>query len=381
MTHATAPSSTTTTAISAAASSSKRRKLSSHHQHHQPLLPGLPDHIAQTCLSVLPPSLLFYVSRSWRRLLYCPSFPPFLSLYAVFFPTQNQTGTSIGLFSFDPISSAWHALPPPPDPPRRPIVRHPAFLARNLPLQSLSVAGKLVILAATADHFLPAFPHPLVFDPITRKWTFGPRLPNPRRWCATGSSNGIVYVASGIGSNYNQAVARSVEKWAVQSNSRWKWEKMGELRDGRLSRDAIDAVPWRGKLCMVNVKGDAAKNGVVYDIDRDSWEEMPEGMVAGWRGPAAAMDEETIYVVNETTGTLRRYDAVLDSWELVVGEERLRGAEQMAASKGKVCVVASAGILVVDVAASPAKVWQVDTPAGFQAITVHVLPRMSQPDL
>ncbi|CAH2056626.1 unnamed protein product [Thlaspi arvense] len=120
-------------------------------------------------------------------------------------------------------------------------------------------------------------------------------------------------MASGIGSNYNQAVARSVEKWAVQSNSRWKWEKMGELRDGRLSRDAIDAVPWRGKLCMVNVKGDAAKNGVGF-VGGDAG-----GMVAGWRGPAAAMDEETIYVVNETTGTLRRYDAVLDSWELVVG--------------------------------------------------------------
>lgn len=160
----------------------------------------------------------------------------------------------------------------------------------------------------------------------------------------------------------------------------WKWEKMGALSHEKFCRDAIDAVGWRGKLCMVNVKGDAAKEGVVYDVEGDAWAKMPEGMVGGWRGPAAAMDEETLYVVDESKGVLRKYDSDNDRWEEVLGaEERLRGAKQMAAAGGRVCVVCEggSGIVVVDVAASPARLWVVDTPEGLEAVAVHILPRMS----
>ncbi|GFP81572.1 F-box/kelch-repeat protein skip25, partial [Phtheirospermum japonicum] len=92
----------------------------------------------------------------------------------------------------------------------------------------------------------------------------------------------------------------------------------GEARDAKFSREAIDAVGWRGKLCMVNVKGAAAKEGIVYDVGRDAWEAMPAGMLAGWRGPAAAMEEETLYVVDERRGWLNRYDHVRDTWAEVV---------------------------------------------------------------
>lgn len=75
------------------------------------------------------------------------------------------------------------------------------------------------------------------------------------------------------------------------------------IRDGRFSREAIEAVAYKGKLCMVNVKGNAVKEGVVYDMESDRWEEMPEGMVAGWKGPAAAAAEEAeMYVVDECKG-------------------------------------------------------------------------------
>lgn len=155
------------------------------------------------------------------------------------------------------------------------------------------------------------------------------------------------------------------------------------MRDGKFSREAIDAVGWRGKLCMVNVKGGSAKQGVIYDVATDDWYEMPEGMISGWRGPAAAMDEETLYAVDESKGVLREYDAGSDGWEEILWEERLRGAEQMAAAGGRVCVVCGGGggILVVDVVAKPVRlVCEVSVPVGFQAVAVHVLPRMSRPD-
>ncbi|CAN1143980.1 F-box/kelch-repeat protein SKIP25 [Linum perenne] len=156
------------------------------------------------------------------------------------------------------------------------------------------------------------------------------------------------------------------------------------MKDGRFSRDAIDAVGWRGKLCMVNVKGNAAKEGAVYDVVRDSWEEMPDGMIAGWNGPVAAMDEDDMFVVDEEKGAVRRYDQEKDGWEEVVASPLLRGAQQMAAGGGRVCVVCGdgeEGIVVVDVVARPSRIWVVELPDGFDAVAVHVLPRMSRPEV
>ncbi|KAL8063781.1 hypothetical protein ABFX02_01G048800 [Erythranthe guttata] len=360
--------------------------------HHSPLLPGLPDDVAQLCLSLVPPSTLYSVCRSWRRLIYAPSFPPFLSLYALLSPTHNHhhllSANPVQFFNFDPISCNWLPLPPPP-PPLRLQFRHPSFISRNLPIQSVAVSGNLVLLAATADPFLPALPRPLVFDTLTQKWIQGPPLSAPRRWCAAGASRGVVYVASGMGSYYENDVARSIEKWDLGAHQQRRrrrrrppsgWEKLTKLKDVKFSREAINAVAWKGKLCMVNVKGDAAKEGIIYDVDRDSWGEMPEGMLAGWRGPAAAMEEETIYVVDESRGRLKKYDHVKDTWLVVVENVLLKGAQQVVAAAGKVCVLCADGvsIAVVDVAAlAPARLWMVELPTGYEAIGIHVLPRLS----
>ncbi|KAJ7953331.1 F-box/kelch-repeat protein [Quillaja saponaria] len=381
----------------------KRQKLNHHHHHnHQPLIPGLPDHVAQLCLSRLHPSLLYSTCRSWRRLIYSPSFPPFLSLYAVVSPppplppppspTSSQThySNSIQYYNFDPISSNWKILPPPPpDPPLRLLLRHPSFISRNLPIQSISVSNNLVLLAATSHGFSPALSHPLIFNPLLHSWTYGPSLTTPRRWCALGASSGAIYVASGIGSQFSTDVARSVEKWDLNKrkvnknenpnvNLGWEWEKKAALKDSRFSREAIDAVGWRGKLCMVNVKGYAVKEGAIYNVEKDQWKEMPDGMISGWRGPVAAMDEEVMYVVDGVKGVLRKYNEEKDVWEEVMESERLKGAEQVAARGGRVCVICTGGggISVVDVVASPPRLWVVDLPMGLEAVAVHILPRM-----
>ncbi|KAK9985126.1 hypothetical protein SO802_034651 [Lithocarpus litseifolius] len=60
---------------------------------------------------------------------------------------------------------------------------------------------------------------------------------------------------------------------------------------------------------MVNVK---AKEGMAHNVDKDEWEEMPEGMLRGWKGPVAAMDEDAMYLVDEAKGALRKYDHEMD---------------------------------------------------------------------
>ncbi|KAK8713115.1 hypothetical protein V6N13_148341 [Hibiscus sabdariffa] len=353
------------------------------------LLPGLPDDIAQRCLTCLSPSLIFSVCHPWRRLLYSPSFPPFFSLYALFYPHQNPTGrnlvqavpqNSIQFLSFDPLSSSWTPLPTPPqNPPLHLLHRHPSFLSRILPIQSLTVSNQLVIIAATTHNLFPALSSPLVFHPESSSWFYGPQISSPRRWCATGSAHGVVYMASGVGSHYKGDVARSLEQWDLnKKRENWGWENKARLKDGRFSREAVEAVGYRGKLCMVNIKGKALKEGAVYDVGLDKWEEMPPGMVAGWNGPAAAMDEDVIYVIDEVKGSLSRYDGERDCWVEVVELEQLKRAEQIAAGRGKICAVSANGerIIVVDVRENPARSWEVAPPRGLAAVAVHVLPRM-----
>ena len=97
-------------------------------------------------------------------------------------------------------------------------------------------------------------------------------------------------MASGIGSHFSNDTACSLEKWDHDHQGEWK-RKSSLLKNGRFSREAIDAVGWRGKLYMVHVK---AKEGMAYNVDKDEWEEMPEGMLRGWKGPVAAMDEDVM---------------------------------------------------------------------------------------
>ncbi|KAJ0796713.1 putative kelch-type beta propeller [Helianthus annuus] len=373
---------TTTTAYS------KRRKLMDNH-HQQPLLPGLPDHIAQLCLNLVPPSTLYSVCRPWRRLIYTSSFPPFLSLYTLSFPTTTSSGhnPTLQLSSFDPISSNWSIITPPTPYLRHICLRHPSFIARNLPMQSISVAGNLVLLAGTTGDLLPALPHPLIFNPLSKTWSSGPPFSTPRRWCAAGASRAAVVVASGIGSHFTQTVARSVDKWVFREpnlfdkkgqDANGVWKKMGSLIDVKFSREAIDAVGCKGRLYMMN----GGKEGVVYDVNSDEWWQMAEGMVGGWRGPAAAMDEEIIYMVDEQKGVLRKYDDVVEVWVDVLEDDMLKGAEHIAAGGGRVCVVrgGGVGILVVDVAAGTPWLSVLDTPAGQQVLGLHILPRMSSPE-
>ncbi|CAH8392245.1 unnamed protein product [Eruca vesicaria subsp. sativa] len=374
-----------------ATAAAKRRRLDDGKQIA--LIEGLPDHITEICLSlVCRPTLLAAVCTRWRRLVYSPEFPPFSSLYALFVDSSSnpnrRVDSAIRFMCFDPVSSKWDPLPPPPPelPLNRIIHRHPSYISFNLPIQCVSAAGKLVLIAGSNQELSPAISHPLIFDPVSSSWTSGPPIKSPRRWCATGACGGDIYIASGVSSQFSTTVAKSIEKLGLTDHNHNNWEKLREMRDLRFSREAIDAVGWSRKLLMVNVKGDAVKEGAIYDVVKDDWEVMPEEMVAGWRGPVAAMEEEKLYSVDERNGTVRIYDEEKREWgEVRVvdgGEEMLKGAQQATAVAGKLCVVTGGGrIVVVDVRAEPAKIWSVENPLGLEPVSVHVLPRMSRPDV
>ena len=187
-------------------------------------------------------------------------------------------------------------------------------------------------------------------------------------------------MASGVSCGFSGDVARSVERWDPDGGT--QWEPVARLKDGRFSREAVEAVACGGKLCVVNVRGRAAKDGAVYDVEGDRWEGMPDGMLAGWMGPAAGEDggSGTIYVADEAQGVLRAYDWRLDRWRTVVKSELLKDAVHVAVGGGRVCVASAGGtvIVVVDVCSRPARIWTFRPPTGRKVVGLHVLPRASR---
>ncbi|KAJ6795741.1 Uncharacterized protein M6B38_224245 [Iris pallida] len=159
------------------------------------------------------------------------------------------------------------------------------------------------------------------------------------------------------------------------------WEAVCPLKDSRFSREPVEMVwsRWNNKLCMVDRN---VKEGAVYDAGSDRWEEMPAGMLSGWDGPAAA-EGDSVYVVEESSGVMRRYEWEGDTWRDVVRLEGLKGACAMAAGGGKVVVASRGGgtLTVVDVAAvgrggGGKYWWEVVIPEGMRVMAMHVLPRM-----
>lgn len=88
---------------------------------------------------------------------------------------------------------------------------------------------------------------------------------------------------------------------------------------------------------MVNVKGKAVKEGAVYDVVMNQWQEMPRGILDGWNVPAA-VDNDSMYVVDQENGSLSQYNAVGDCWgELIEPSDLLKGAKHLSTHKGKIC--------------------------------------------
>ncbi|PQM36946.1 F-box/kelch-repeat protein SKIP25 [Prunus yedoensis var. nudiflora] len=213
-------------------------------------LPGLPNHLAQLCLAKINPSILFSVCHSWRRLIYSPSFPPFFSLYALLSPPPDHNPNSpIQFSSLDPISNTWTSLPSPPSdllstsstatrpsslensPSRR--CPSPAALSSSPPPTTNSNPRCLVLLCS--NHCPTSGPS-------------APRCPSRAVGVLPELCGGKVYVASGMGTTYRGDVARSMEEWDMRRKEvSVSWVKKAGLKDGRFSREAVEAIGYRGE--------------------------------------------------------------------------------------------------------------------------------------
>ncbi|KAH9320642.1 hypothetical protein KI387_015281 [Taxus chinensis] len=348
------------------------------------LVPGLPWHMAVQCLARAPLTSLWGVCPAWQELLYTSEFfqrlrsdlgmPAFQWLYALLHTDEGVLCWS----AYDPLASTWHLLPPMPDDVEFQLSGSGCNRWRSHPVQCVSTPGKLVVVAGSKSggrRLQPALDRPLVFEAEERRWRRGAPFRVPRRWCVCGGvEDNKVFVASGCGVEWDVAVSKLAEIYDVDADA---WGPAEAVRSSKFSGEGMSAVAVAGKLHMVSGKGVMIRDGAVYDPAGGVWSKMSPSLLNGWTDPCVGMDER-FYALEESSGRLKAYNSLQETWVTVVESRGLQRVSQLVGSEGRICgiIAGEMGIVVVDLAAKPVpRVLEVDTPMGCP-VAIHVLRRM-----
>ncbi|KAF1865566.1 hypothetical protein Lal_00004942 [Lupinus albus] len=246
----------------------------------EPLIPGLPDEVAELCLLHLPYPyhfLLRSVSFSWNIATSNPSFlhtkhslslsQPYLFVLSFHKPTST-----VRCQALHPSTATWFFLPPAPFPAT---VSFPEFACAALPRQ-----GKLFVMCGTG---CSSSNSNLVYSTATNTWSSASPMPTAKSLFAAETVSGKIVTVGGSGT----------EIYDTESDT-WR---LGKGLGDDLSSYEMVAV--NGKVFVVTEYGECQVK--VYDEESDTWQ-----YVGGDRFPSDVMRrpfavrgfEEKIYVVS-----------------------------------------------------------------------------------
>ncbi|KAH7671761.1 F-box domain-containing protein [Dioscorea alata] len=290
------------------AGSETEKEITKSDPSQDPIIPGLPDDIAEQCLLHLPfpyHALARSVSPAWssavssaarRRSLSPSSSLPYLSVFAFHRPSLR-----LRCLAFDPISFRWLPLPPIPLP--FPLLPS-SFAAASLPR-----SGNLFLIGGMrADTYSP-IPTVLSFNASTNAWISAASMPTPRAFFSAATVGDQLVVAGGD--------LNSVDRYDPHMD-RWT-----EISPMRRSIERYDAAVLGRRLYITGGwkwPFEDPPRGGQYDVDDDTWQEMKAGMRTGWTGVSVVVDDK-LFVVSECgAGRVKAYDEKEDTWRAVGGE-------------------------------------------------------------
>lgn len=361
------------------------------------IMEGLPDHLAMECLARVPLASMRGVSKVWQNVIYDPHFQSLRAgngsaqLDWVYTLVQSRDNAFMWR-AFDPFSSQWHDLPPPPHPMEFQLF-NPDCIGISYSVQCASSSTKLAMVSAMKvkqddgqQHRMtmePALDHPYIFDTRTCSWKQGSAFSVPRKWCVCGVAGQSLYVASGSGKYWDRELSKSVEVYNLGEDT---WDKRKSLSSSKFSGEAMSAVTNDEKLYFVSGRGVFSKDGVVYDVATDLWSEMAPGLKKGWTGPCVAVNGK-FYLLETSAGKLKVYSAEDDEWRTIMVDSKLQNLEVFVGSKGKIVAIeapvkdadASAVrgrlLRVIDVASDVPRIYDIPVEGG-QVVSVQVLSMM-----
>ncbi|KAM7263154.1 hypothetical protein ACFE04_000837 [Oxalis oulophora] len=273
----------------------------------QPLIPGLPDEIAEHCLLFLPypyPALLRAVSSSWNRVLKNSEFLLRKKLQPHFFVfaskiTKKQVQTQWQ--ALDPRSGRWFVLPTMPCPQR--------MIPWSFGCTSLQHPGKLFVLGGLAPDGY-AMDSTVVYRTSTNQWYTAAPMSSPRFFMAAGNVDGKILAAGG---NTFEVECYDPEKdtWTAVSFSPSNLFRYTAVTTGsKMYIIESHLMNFRGYL-----------NGNVFDAGKGTWHRMSDGMKKGWTGICVTVRERLFMISKKDNElTVKVYDPFEDAWHFVGGD-------------------------------------------------------------
>ncbi|KAG1364108.1 F-box protein AFR-like [Cocos nucifera] len=306
----------------------------------EPLIPGLPDEVVEQCLLHLPfpyQALARSVSPAWNRALSSPVFLrakaelsaarslPYLFVFA-FHPTSLRLQWQ----ALDPRTRRWFVLPPMPLPAcgAAPLCP-PAFACAALPHR-----GEIYVLGGMRSDTETPLRTLVTYRAATNSWSAAAPMPTPRSFFAAGAIGGRIFAAGGGdgGISAVECYDPAADRWLPAAGMRYG---MARYDAAVLGRQMYVTEGWRWPFYT-------SPRAWVYDVDRDAWDEMSEGMREGWTGASAVVGDRLLIVTDYGDGRVKAYDAGNDAWRGVEGggvPPSLKRPYAVSGADGKIYVV------------------------------------------
>ncbi|OWM77270.1 F-box protein AFR [Punica granatum] len=281
-----------------------------------PIIPGLPDDIAELCLLHVPypyQALVRSVCSSWNRVIEDPNFlvsrkSLSLSLWYLFVCSFHKSTARIQWQALDPRSGSWFVLPPMP---AHKGASAPAFAFASAPRQ-----GKLFVLGGSHKDTKSAMGTTVMYHASTNRWSLLAPMRNPRAFFTAGCVGGKIVAAGGCRPPLCTTLS-AVECYDMKTDT---WSQAAAMRPGLVKYDSAVVgnrlyltEGWTWPFTFT-------PRGLVYDPDKDTWQEMRAGMREGWTGIGVVLKDRLFVVSEHGDHRLKVYCPEGDTWKYVNGD-------------------------------------------------------------
>lgn len=327
-----------------------------------PLLPGLPDDLAISCLMRVPrvehPNLRL-VCKRWSRLL---SGNYYYSLRKKFgmaeewvYVFKRDRDQKMSWHAFDPVHQLWKSLPPVP----------PEY-SEATGFGCAVLSGCYLYLFGGKDPVRGSMRRVVFYNARTNKWHRAPDMLRKRHCFGSCVINNCLYVAGGE----CEGIHRTLRSAEVYNPNRNRWACITEMSTGMVP---LVSVVYDGKWFLKGVDSHQQVVSEVYLPTFNMWSSTGTEMVAGWRNPSISFNGR-LYSVDCRDGCkLRVYDGDTGLWTRVIdsrrhlSSSRASEAAALVSLNGKLCIIRNnMSITLVDVS-DPTTVIEIDSARMFES--------------
>ena len=321
-----------------------------------PLLPGLPDDLAISCLIRVPrvehPNLRL-VCKRWSRLL---SGNYYYSLRKKFgmaeewvYVFRRDCDHKISWHAFDPVQRLWKSLPPVP----------PEY-SEAVGFGCAVLSGCYLYLFGGKDPARGSMRRVVFYNTRINKWQRAPDMLRKRHCFGSCVINNCLYVAGGE----CEGIQRTLRSAEVYNPNRNRWSCITEMSIGMVP---FIGVVYDGKWFLKGFDSHRQIVSEVYLPTSNMWSTTGNELVAGLRNPSISFNGRLYSVDCRDACKLRVYDGDKGLWTRFMDSRRHLGSSRsfeavaLVSLDGKICVIRNnMGITLVDVC-DPTTVIEIDS--------------------